>query len=393
MPWKETQVFDERIRFVHEYQTGLWTMAGLCREFGISRKTGNKYWKRYQERGLAGLRDYSRAPHRSRHAVSEEKKKEILRLKRRHPTWGAPKLRDWLVNNRSDQQWPVPSTIHELLDRNGLVRRRKQRRRAVPSASPIAPPAGPNDLWCFDFKGHFKTGRGKRCDPLTGTDAFSRYSLCCKGLESTAYAQGVEAAMLKTFSEYGLPNRLLSDNGSPFSSIAIGGLSQFSVLLIRLNIRIERIVPGEPQQNGKHERFHLTLKQDTASPPAETLRSQQRRFDRFQKLYNEERPHESLNGKPPASIYVASSRQLPSSLPEIEPPPWAEVRKVQPNGMVSFGAKRFFVSEVLTGEYVGLLQQSERFWSLRFGPLELGLYDEATNTLKGHRQLVYVDCE
>ena len=390
MPWKETQVVDERARFVEEYLTGLWTMSDLCRDFGISRKTGHKIWRRYEELGELGLKDQSRAPHTPARVTSDEVKGEILRLKRKYRTWGAPKLRDWLRNRYPETKWPATSTIHELLKRNGLVRSRKQRRKAVPSEQPLEHATQPNEVWCVDFKGWFRTRDGKRCEPLTMTDAYSRFSLCCRGLQNTSFP-GVERAMLATFREYGLPKRIRSDNGAPFSSRAIGGLSRFSILLLKLGIRIERIEPGKPQQNGRHERFHKTLKQDTATPPAPTLRAQQRRFDRFQDLYNEERPHESLAGKTPGSIYVASSRSHPRSLPELELPSEAEVRRVHPSGIVKLKGQRYFVSELLRGEDVGLVQESERYWSVRFGPLELGRIDTASSQVVRHQRLIYVE--
>ena len=259
-------------------------MRELCERYGISRKTGYKFLGRYADSGVSGLENRSRAPHQQGRRVSPEIEGEILKLKKKYRTWGAPKLRDWLLHNLIGQDWPAVSTIHEILKRHGFVVKRRRRHRAVPSKQPLAHAKRANDVWCADFKGWFRTGDGRRCDPFTVTDAYSRYSLCCQGLERTGFVK-VQPVLKRVFQEYGLPSSFRTDNGPPFSARSFAGLSKFAIWLIRLGIRIERIDPGKPQQNGRHERFHLTLKQDTASPPARTLRTQQRRFNEFARIF------------------------------------------------------------------------------------------------------------
>lgn len=388
MPWKETQVVEERVRFVQEHRSGRWAMTELCEAFGVSRKTGYKYLARYKEEGLRGLEDGSRAPLCHGRSIPAEVVKEILALKKKYPTWGAPKLHDWLVYNRGSQEWPSATTIHRYLDREGLVRRNKRRRKAVPSEEPLKHAQGPNDLWCADFKGWFRTKDGQRCDPFTVTDAFSRYSLCCHAVERPNF-ENVQRALKRTFQEYGLPCSFRTDNGAPFSSRSIGGLSRLAVWLVKLGVKIERTEPGCPQQNGRHERYHRTLKADTASPPAPTIRAQQRRFHRFSEVYNEERPHESLGGKPPGAVYVASQREYPRHLRDVEYPADYEARSVNHNGTVKLRGRCYFVSEVLVGERVGLYKQSNHRWLLRYGPLELGVIDTFSHKVIGHGRLRY----
>ncbi len=388
MPWRETQVFEERVHFVQEHASRCWTMQDLCQRFGISRKTGYKYLARYAKDGVGALKNWSRAPHRQGRQVPEAIERSILLLKRQHQTWGAPKLRDWFLDHEPDREWPVSSTIHRILDRHGLVRRRKRRRRAVPSEEPLAHAHASNDVWCADFKGWFRTGDGSRCDPFTVTDAYSRYSLCCRSVGKTDFSS-VKKILKRAFQQYGLPRALRTDNGAPFSARAIAGLSRFAIWLVYLDVRIERIEPGEPQQNGRHERFHLTLKQDTASPPANTLRGQQQRFNRFQQVYNEDRPHASLGGRPPGSVFVPSSREYPRKRRELEYPAELLVRKVTGSGRIKLHGTSYFVSEVLLGEYVGLAQQSERHWVVKFGPLELGVLDTAKRKLLPYKRLRY----
>ena len=392
MPWKETHVYEERVRFVAEHARGEWTMRELCERYGISRKTGYKFLARYAAGGVEALGDQSTAPHKQGRRVVPEVEAEILKLKKRRRTWGAPKLRDWLIVNRGDQEWPATSTIHEILRRHGFVRKRKRRYKAVPSEQPLAHAKKPNDVWCADFKGWFRTGDGRRCDPLTVTDAMSRYSLCCRGLERTGFAF-VQPVLKRVFQEYGLPRRFRTDNGPPFSSRSFAGLSKLAIWLLHLDIWVERIDPGSPQQNGRHERFHLTLKQETASPPAGTLRGQQRRFNNFNYVYNEDRPHESLNGQAPASVYKASDRQYPRVLPQFEYPLTTSeyvVRKVTPHGSIRFENKIYYITETLVGEHVGLEQITNRRWAIHLGPLEIGVLDTVTKKTWAHRRLRYV---
>src|SRR5690606_8642080 len=297
MPWKECRPMDERLRFIARLLEGE-KMASLCREFGISRVTGYKIYDRYRDCGLDGLNDRSRRPYRQANRLPFQIERCILGIKREHPSWGAPKVRDKLIRQFPMVKPPAVSTVHAVLDRNGLVTRRK-RRRYNPE---------PNGLWCADYKGEFRLGNRRYCYPLTITDHCSRYVLACEGVASTK-ADFAFAVFERVFRQFGLPAAIRTDNGTPFASPhALFGLSKLSVWWLRLGIRIERIRPGNPQQNGRHERMHLTLKTETTKPAAFNLLQQQERFDRFIEVYNNERPHQALKGAYPGEIYTPSPR-------------------------------------------------------------------------------------
>ena len=331
MPWKECGVQEERFRFVDEWNSGDWNLAELCRIYGVTRKTGYKWVERYEAGGMDGLRDLSRAPHDHPNEVSEEVEEEVLAIRGKHPLWGARKIRAWLVQAHGDEEMPVASTIGSLLRRNGLTVRRKARRTARPASEPLGHAQQSNAVWCADFKGWFRTGDGERIDPLTISDAYSRYLLRCQAVKAADYVHSrpiFEAA----FREYGLPERLRTDNGAPFGSNGDSGLTGLSVWWIKLGIRPERIEPGKPEQNGRHERMHRTLKEATAAPPAANRRRQQECFDVFRREYNQQRPHEALGQVAPASVYRPSVRCYPERLGEPEyPDPW-ECRRVSPGG-------------------------------------------------------------
>ena len=330
MGWKETRVQDERLRFVQEVLTREDAMAAVCRRFGVSRKTGYKWLDRYAQQGVAGLADQSKAPKRQAQAFPAEIEREILALRARYPTWGEDKLKARLERTNPDINWPAHSTIGALLKRHGLTHPGKRRRHATPS-SKLTSAKAPNQVWAIDFKGWFETGDGKRCDPLTISDTASRYLLRCQRVARSDTAH-VRPLMEATFREYGLPTRILSDNGPPFASTGLAGLSRLSVWWIRLGIQLQRIDPGHPEQNGRHERMHRTLKAETATPPERNLRAQQRAFDRFRQIYNQERPHESLAMATPASVYQPSWRPYPERLPELEYPDRMLPRRVQSKG-------------------------------------------------------------
>ena len=311
MPWKETGPLEQRVQFVSEWRKGEASMAALCRAFGIGRPTGYKWVERYFEDGDEGdvraLEDRPRRPLESPHAVDADRADARVRARKLHPHWGPRKLRVWLSREWPRVLWPAPSTIGEILKRHGLVPPRRRRRRTPPSTQPFAACAEPNAVWCVDFKGQFRLCSRELCYPLTMSDAFSRFLLRCEGIQvpDTLRARPIfESA----FREFGLPKAIRSDNGAPFASTAVGGLTPLSVWWIKLGIFPERIDPGKPQQNGRHERMHRTLKQETASPPKETFRAQQRAFDLFRRRYNEERPHEALGQVPPATRYEPSAR-------------------------------------------------------------------------------------
>jgi putative transposase len=376
MPWKESKALDERKRFVAEWKTGEEDFAELCRRYGIARQTGYKWTTRYTEEGEAGLAEHSRAPQHCPHALSPSVRDAIVELRRQHPRWGPRKLRSYLQTRQPQQNWPATSSIGALLSREGLAHPRRPRRRTPPYSEPLSHAQAPNQVWCADYKGWFYCADGTRCDPLTISDAFSRYLLRCRAVPKT---DGVEAkAVLEAvFREYGLPEAIRTDNGPPFASKAPAGLSRLSMWWLRLGIRHERIEPGCPEQNGRHERLHQTLKQETASPPQSNLRQQQQAFQRFEREYNQERPHEALQYRTPAALYVASARVYPSRLPELEYPPGVYLRRISQQGSVKWKGARAFVSEVLGREYVGLLEVQDQFFEVYYGPLFLGWLEAA----------------
>src|SRR5205807_8531327 len=317
MPWKASSVMDERLRFVARLLDGE-TMTDVCREFGVSRKTGYKIFDRYKEHGLAALSDRSRRPVRYANQLPQQIESLIVRLKAEKPHWGARKIRELLVRRLDgDVRVPAKSTIHAVLDRHGLVKRGRPRHRA--RGTPLSEGAAPNDLWCADFKGEFKLGNGRYCYPLTVTDHASRFLLLCEALESTRQDLAC-TAFERLFHERGLPLAIRSDNGVPFASPnALFNLSKLSVWWLRLGIAIERIKPGHPQQNGRHERMHLTLKKEATRRPAMNSLQQQARFDAFVDEFNNERPHEALGMKCPAELYTAASKPF-LGLPELTYP-------------------------------------------------------------------------
>lgn len=363
-----------REEFVEQAMRGRHPVAALCNAYGISEKTGHKWLNRFKEEGRPGLSDRSRSPHESPHKISGEVRREILALREKHPTWGPKKLGVVLRRRLPEKHWPAASSIGELLRREGCVQ--PQRRRNVGTALPIdaglTAAAGPNDVWSTDFKGQFRLTNGELCYPLTAQDTFSRFMIGTTALSSTA-SLPVEIAFTRHFEEYGLPKVIRSDNGVPFASpSAIGRLSKLSVWWIRLGIRPERIEPGEPQQNGTHERMHKTLKADATRPPSSNLSAQQLRFDRFCLEFNDERPHESLGQETPASRYSPSPRAFPSRLPGLDYPAHYEVRAVSQGGGINFRARRFQLSTALTNQEVGLEETDCDLWTVNFGPLVLG---------------------
>jgi transposase InsO family protein len=371
MPWRRTILEDQRIQFIVDALYGESTITELCQSFGISRKTGYKWLDRYDELGVVGLVDRSRAPHHHPNAVSSEIAARLVAIRQKHPTWGARKLLAWLRMREPKLPLPAVSTVCALLKRLELVGPRRLRRHVPPLTAPFSSCVAPNDVWCVDFKGHFLVGDGSRCDPLTISDAFSRYLLRCTVVLRTR-AVDVRPAFEAAFREYGLPKAIRSDNGPPFASTGSGGLTTLSVWWVRLGIALERIDPGKPEQNGRHERMHLTLKQETARPPRATLRAQQLAFDRFRHVFNDERPHEALRQRPPAELYTPSPRPFPAHLPEMSYPGDFELRRVDSSGGISWGKRTIFIGEALSGQVVGLEQVAQATWIVRFGPIELG---------------------
>ena len=371
MPWWRVFPEDQRVQFIVEALQGPSSMADLCRTFGISRKTGYKWLGRYDEFGAEGLIERPRAPHTHPNAVPEHVAARLIDLRKGHPTWGPRKLLARIRKADPDLELPAPSTVSALLKRANLVHPRRYRRRAPPSTAPFGTCGAPNDCWCTDFKGHFRVRDGHRCDPLTLTDAHSRYLLRCDGVPRPDEA-GVRPSFEAAFREFGLPNAMRSDNGPPFASIGAGGLTKLSIWWLHLGIRLERIQPGHPEQNGRHERMHRTLRAETADPPRQTLRAQQLAFDRFRRIYNEERPHEALDQQTPASIYEPSLRRFPSRLPDLEYPPNHELRSVHLQGDIKWKGRRVFIGKALVHEVVGLENIADATWVVRLGTHELG---------------------
>lgn len=380
MGWMETCAVDERMRFVVAAQEHEESFAAVCRRFGVSRRVGYKWLARFEEEGAAGLFDRSRAPLHRPQSISEGIAERCLEVRRAHPTWGPIKVLAFLERKSPRTGWPAASTIGELFDREGLTVKRKLRRRSPPSSAPFAGCEAANDTWCIDFKGWFLTGDGERCEPLTITDAYSRYLLRCQALARTDTAH-VWPVLDAAFREFGLPHHMRSDNGSPFASRGAGGLSRLSVKLIKAGVTPERIAPGKPQQNGRHERMHLTLLQEVADPPAPTMREQLRRLHRFQHLYNEERPHQALDHATPADRYQASPRRFDGILRKPEYGDGRDVRSVRYNGDIKWQGNTIYINEALVGEPVGLTE-NETGWTVSYGPIVLGTIEHRGDRLR-----------
>jgi transposase InsO family protein len=373
VPWKETVAVEQRIRFVMQVLEGTESFAQLCRAYGVSRRVGYKWVARYRVAGVAGLGDRSRAPRVHRNEVPAAMRERIVRLRGAHARWGPRKLAAVL---RRDGVAGVPaaSTIGAILRRDGLSVPRKRVRRAAPQADALGGCHASNRVWCADFKGWFRTGDGARCDPLTISDGYSRYLLRCQAVAATS-GPCVKRVFEATFREYGLPEAIRTDNGPPFASVGVAGLSRLGVWWVRLGIALQRIEPGKPQQNGRHERMHLTLKQETASPPSSGGRRQQARFDAFRREFNEDRPHEALGMNTPASCYAASARQFPERLAELEYPAGHALRRVAERGQFRWKGEKVMLGKALDGEVIGLEGLGDRYWHVWFGPLKLGAFD------------------
>ena len=370
----------ERFQLVSLYETGRYSVVKLAEQFGVSRKTVYKWLARFDQGGIGGLYERSRAPHYHPNATRGSVVLAVLRAKAAHPTWGPAKLKPGAEEPLEvSHVWPAPSTRGAILARHGLVTQRRRRRRVAPYSQPFSHCDGPNAVWCADFKGWFRTGDGHRCDPLTISDAFSRMLLCCQILPKTDYAH-VRPAFERVFREYGLPLAIRTDNGPPFASVGAGGLSPLAAWWIKLGIMPERIQPGHPEQNGRHERLHGTLKRETMRPPAATPAAQQQRCDAFRVSYNTERPHQALGQVPPATLYVTSPRPYPKRIDDPTYPPFTQVRRVRSNGQIKWQGELVFITEALIGELVGITEL-QNAWLVSFGPIPLGLLHPHKATL------------
>jgi len=381
MPWRESSVMEERLRFVARRLEGEG-MSDLCREFGISRKTGYKIFNGYKDHGLEALCDRSRRPVRYANQLPVQIEQMIVRLKREKPHWGARKIRELLVRRLAgDVRIPAKSTVHAVLDRHGLVKRGRQRQRTKAEGTPLSKALLPNQLWCTDYKGEFKLGNGQYCYPLTVTDQASRYLLLCEALETTKQNNAL-TAFERLFEECGLPQAIRTDNGVPFASPnGLYNLSKLSVWWLRLGISIERIRPGNPQQNGRHERMHLTLKKEATRPPGMNILQQQARFDEFVSEFNTERPHEALGMKMPAELYSASARPY-QGIPEITYPFHDRDKLVTACGRICMHRKKINISTALAGQKLGLKEVEDGIWLVSFINYDLGYIDLEQKTLQ-----------
>lgn len=386
MPWRTTGVLDERLKFIAAYLENTESVAALCRRFGVSRETAHKFLRRYAAEGLDGLHDRSRAPQVHPNAVTEAVRALLVDARRSHATWGPRKLRAYLARRYPGLTLPASSTISRVLQRAGLAARRKPKRQAVPLTAPFHGLALPNELWCADFKGWWRARNGERCEPLTITDAASRYALACEVLRRVNLADA-RAVFERTFRAYGLPRALRTDNGTPFASRGLAGLTRLSAWWVQLGIRPDRIMPGKPQQNGRHERFHRTLKEALA--PAPTRRRYQDTCAAFVREYNDERPHAALDNLTPADVYVPSVRSYPARVPALEYPAEYTVRTVHSGGEMKWGGTVIFVSAALVGQRIGLRPMTDRHWSLHFGALELGCFHEHERRLVPHETPIW----
>jgi putative transposase len=375
MPWLETSPVDERERFIGDHRLDLYAMAELCARYGISRKTGYKWLARFDAGGRTALGDRSRAPHHCPHRIGRDVATIICAARRQHPSWGPAKLLAWLAPRHPGLEWPAVSTAGDLLARRGLVKKRRRRRQWQHPGVVPATTTHPNDLWTADFKGHFRTRDTIYCYPLTVADQHTRYLLACHGLLSTK-GHGVRPIFDRLFREYGLPRAIRTDNGVPFATTGIHGLSQLNVWWLRLGIQHQRILPAHPEQNGAHERMHKTLKGEACRPPQACLARQQRAFNAFRRLYNDERPHEALGDRPPATLYRPSARPYTGALPPVEYPGHFLVKRVTNAGTIRLKKRLLFLSNALQQHPVGLEEVDDGVWSIHFCHVLLGRVDE-----------------
>lgn len=380
MPWRESCAVDQRVKFIADQRSGLWTMTELCDRYEISRKTGYKWLERYRLEGPGGLAERSHAARVHGRATPQHIVDAIVGLRLERPSWGPRKIVSKLKARQEDVDWPSASTAGEILKRAGLVGERRVRRRAPPRMGELTVPQHANHVWALDHKGWIRLGDGSRVEPFTATDGFSRYLISLAATGSTQYDE-CQPLLERAFREYGLPQIIRSDNGSPFASSGATGLTALSVWWIKLGIHHERIDPGHPQQNGRHERFHLTLL-EAMRPAPPTRAAQARRFSAFARDYNEERPHEALGQRPPASVYQPSPREMPRRLPKPDYPSEAAVRQVRSNGEIKWRGELIHVCSALAGEAVAVEETEDGSWQVRFFDVPVGIIDQQTCKLR-----------
>jgi putative transposase len=380
MPWKDVQPMDEKTRLIGDWLSQEYTITELSDSYGISRKTIHKWVNRYKNGGPAALEDLPHIPHVYPNATPRETMDKIISIKLKHQYWGPKKIIAWLKRHEPENIWPVASTAGHILKKEGLVKKRPIRHRTPQYTEPFQHCTKPNDVWSMDFKGQFRMLDDRLCYPFTVTDNFSRYLITCQGMLHPTYSS-VRPYLERAFREYGLPLAIRNDNGAPFASVGLGGISQLSVWLIKLWIRPERIAPGHPEQNPRHERMHRSLKEATTKPPKANLSQQQKAFDYFKNEYNTERPHEALDFTEPVSNYSLSNRIYPDKLPEIEYASCYTVRLVRSNGEIKWKGNQIYVSRALIGEPVGLRQISDTKWLVMLSFYPLGILDEMLNKI------------
>jgi putative transposase len=382
MPWTESCLMNERMIFIAACLSDEAPFSQICQRLGISRKTGYKWRQRYEADGAAGLHDLSSARHTQLHAIAPGVADRLIALRRSRPTWGPRKLLARLTLDDSATDWPAPSTVGDLLRRHDLSKPRLQRRHRAGGKAALTQPQAANESWAIDFKGWFRTGDGVRCEPLTVTDGYSRYLMVCQAVPQTTGAY-VRPILVQTFQMHGMPRRLRSDNGNPFASaVGLAGLTQLSVWLLTLNIFPERIDPGRPDQNGRHERMHRVLNEDAARPPAATLAAQQLRLDAWRLDYNNDRPHEALGQRCPATLYTSSPRAYPDRITEWAYPADHQARRVNASGYIKWRDKLVYLTEALAGQTVALAQDDDGDWSIRFRQFSLAMLSDATNMIR-----------
>ena len=380
MPWRESCCVDERLRFIADWLECEWTVVELCERYAVSRKTAYKWIERYRQEGPVGLAGRSSAPLRHGRATSDEVAGAILAQKAARPSWGPRKIVAWLGRRHPQMSWPAASTAGAILQRAGLVQPRRRRHRAAATLGGLTLAERPNHVWAADHKGWIRLKDGTRCEPLTVSDSFSRYLIGLSAETSTA-GQAARPVFEQAFAEYGLPEVIRTDNGPPFAAAGVTGLTALSIWWARLGIRHERIQPGRPQQNGRHERFHLTLK-EAMEPPVRNLAEQAVRFAGFRHDYNHERPHEALGQVPPAQLYQPSPRRLPRRLPTPDYPQGCDVRRVRSNGEIKWGGALIYVSSALIGELVAVQETDEGLCLVRFYDLTIGVIDTRQRRLR-----------